>query len=197
MGRKSRLFAHLNLSPELRFAELKEEIGKVSGPIRKYSRFAETIDGDGFDQDWCHPWHSVSTHSPFLTGVILLNCRAILAVDFDSISGLKDTQLRISCANPVPTAVRLTQSISTTDKQSSETLSVEGRSYGVRLMAVREYLSSYAALLPPGSNYKPSDASISFTERSPSFLIAMVSREAPGPPKGLARRARLFAHCRA
>jgi len=63
-----------------------------------------------------------------------LNCRAILAVDFDSISGLKDTQLRISCANPVPTAVRLTQSISTTDKQSSETLSVEGRGYGVRLM---------------------------------------------------------------
>jgi len=32
MGRKSRLFAHLNLSPELRFAELKEEIGKSLRP---------------------------------------------------------------------------------------------------------------------------------------------------------------------
>src|ERR1700748_1813246 len=45
------------------------------------------------------------------------------------------------------------------------------------------------------SRPEPSDASISVPERSPSFLLAMVSREAPGPPKGLARRARLSGHC--
>ena len=54
MGRKSGLFAHSISSPDARFAALEWKSQKVSGLVRKYSRFVETIGGDGFDQD-CRP----------------------------------------------------------------------------------------------------------------------------------------------
>lgn len=52
MGRKSRLFTHSLWSPDSRSAALEGNSPKVSGRFRRYSRFGETIAGDGFDQDY-------------------------------------------------------------------------------------------------------------------------------------------------
>jgi hypothetical protein len=55
MAGKSRRFAKLHLSLEVGFAEIEAEIGKVSRLFREYSRFAESIGGDGFGQH-CRPF---------------------------------------------------------------------------------------------------------------------------------------------
>jgi hypothetical protein len=54
MDRKSRLFAYSISSPDSGFAILKSKSPKVSGRVRGYSRFAETIGGDRFDHN-CRP----------------------------------------------------------------------------------------------------------------------------------------------
>ena len=59
MARKSRLFAHSSLSLDSNSPDMGRKSPKVSGPVREYSRFAETIGGDWFDHD-CRPKFNVS-----------------------------------------------------------------------------------------------------------------------------------------
>ena len=72
------LFAHLSFSPETGFTEVREKIGKVSGSNCEYSRFAETLGGDGFDQD-CRPtmtlcWGQFSRPNCTELGTCRLDC---------------------------------------------------------------------------------------------------------------------------
>jgi len=58
MARKSRLFAYSISSPDSGSPNLRWDLPKVSGLVREYPRFAETIGGDWFDHD-CRPMSAV------------------------------------------------------------------------------------------------------------------------------------------
>jgi len=49
MGKKSRVFAHLILSPNSRFADLEVEIAESLLPYPRTLGFAETVGGDWFN----------------------------------------------------------------------------------------------------------------------------------------------------
>jgi hypothetical protein len=63
MGRKSQLFTHSFSSLDSRFAEVEAEIAEISGLLRKYSRFGETMGGDRLDHD-CRPRDLVGSAVP-------------------------------------------------------------------------------------------------------------------------------------
>jgi hypothetical protein len=78
MGRKSWLFAHSHLSPDPRFAELKEEIGKSLRPYPRIFPFCR-------DNRWMCPGRSPNPHRAE-SGVVHLDCRARRYQHVESVS---------------------------------------------------------------------------------------------------------------